>query len=645
VNPSAPIRDYLDALVHPSAREDALMAVRHRAFMAPRLFASLIALGIFPVFLALRGVPSALEFVVLAWLIVPISAAYFLSRTGRYDGAHVLSALALTSVVIIVAANSGGINSFAAIWLVLIPLEAAVSGSRRVVAIAALLALGGAGLLMIAGPWFDLAPAAERDTGTLAALGIVSAALYATGIALGADSVARSNAMLLSLEEERCRLLAGNMTDVIARHDHTGRLMFASPNADAVLGIPPGELQGHGLFDRIHTADRRAYMGALSQAAATGEAGSIEFRLRQRGRGGAAAGDAFTWIEMRCRPFDGRAGSDRQRSERPPERQVVAVMRDVTKRKVEEEALIAARAEAERANAAKSRFLAVMSHELRTPLNAIIGFSDMLRNESEIRVDAARRQEYARLINESGYHLLAVVNDILDMSRLETGDFEITSEPFRLGAVMGSCSELLGLKAQEAGVTLTCDAPAGLPDIVADKRAVKQILINLISNAIKFTDRGGTVRVGADQDGQHILLTVEDTGIGIAPDDLARIGNPFVQARSNYTRKHDGTGLGLSIVKGLVKLHGGSMEINSRPGEGTRIVVRLPIDCEQVIDPRRSAARALPHSTPGTVPDMLADARPACTPITDSPRLQPAARHVAGSLEPLVQKPLVQERA
>jgi cell cycle sensor histidine kinase DivJ len=398
--------------------------------------------------------------------------------------------------------------------------------------------------------------------------------------------------------------------------------MFASPNADAVLGTPAGELQGHGLFERIHVADRPAFLGALSDAAATGDTGGIEFRLRRRGHGSAHSGDGdaagFIWIEMRCRPFDGGGNPNRGAARR----QVVAVMRDVTQRKAQQEALIAARAEAERANAAKSRFLAVMSHELRTPLNAIIGFSDMLGNESGIRVDAARRQEYARLINESGYHLLAVVNDILDMSRLETGDFEITSEPFRLGAVMAGCSELLALKAQEVGVTLRCDAPAGLPDIVADKRAVKQILINLISNAIKFTDRGGTVTVSADRDDQNILLMVEDTGIGIAPDDLARIGSPFFQARGTYARKHDGTGLGLSIVKGLVKLHGGEMDIKSRPGEGTRIVVRLPLDCEHAADP----------------PSRVSSGLPACAQIPDPPRLQPAAMDCAANLQPLVQK-------
>ncbi len=574
---SATLRDYLDTLVHPSVRRDAMMAVRHRAFIAPRLFVSLITLGILPIFLALRGVPTVLEFVLLAWMIVPMSTACFLSRTGRLESAYMLSALALTTIVSVVAAYSGGIHSFAAIWLVLIPLEAAVSASRRVVAVAALLALGAAALLIVLGPQFATASASIQANAALSALGVVSAALYATGIALGAEQVVRANSRLLSVEEDQHRLLAGNMTDVITRHGRNGRVLFASPNALAVLGASSGDLLGYGLFDRIHIADRPAFLTALSDAAASGEPRNVEFRLRRTANDGAAEAVRFAWTEMCCRPF--APGGATAIGAAPGE--VVAVMRDVDRRKAEQEMLIATRVEAQRASAAKTRFLAVMSHELRTPLNAIIGFSEMLCNESHIHVDGARRQEYARLINESGYHLLAVVNDVLDMSRLETGDFEITAEPFKLGAVIENCRELMGLKAQDAGVALTCDIAEALPDIVGDKRAVKQILINLVSNAIKFTDRGGTVTIGARLEGAHAVLSVEDTGIGIAPDNLARLGEPFFQAHGSYARKHEGTGLGLSIVNGLVRLHGGALDIQSRIGEGTRAVVRLPLDCER----------------------------------------------------------------
>jgi cell cycle sensor histidine kinase DivJ len=283
----------------------------------------------------------------------------------------------------------------------------------------------------------------------------------------------------------------------------------------------------------------------------------------------------FVWVEMRCRPLDSGSGEPAAR-----DREVVAVMRDVTERKLLEQALEDARAEAERANAAKVKFLANMSHELRTPLNAIIGFSDMLMNEDKMRLDAVRRHEYATLINDSGTHLLSVVNGILDMSKMETGDFEISPEPFAPAQVIRNCCDILALKARETGLNLAIRLADDLPEIVADKRGFKQILINLLSNAVKFTDRGGRVTVAARADGNAIVVTVEDTGVGIGAEDLQSIGRPFFQARAAYDRRHDGTGLGLSIVQGLVARHGGDVNISRRLGEGTRVTVRRPLDCE-----------------------------------------------------------------
>jgi cell cycle sensor histidine kinase DivJ len=554
--------------VYPAAQQDALTAARHRAFIAPRLLGSLVALSSLPVYLAFRGVPSVLEIGVFVWLAAPILIAYFLSRTGRYESAHVLSSLALTGLVATVAWRTGGIASFAAIWLVVVPLEAALSASRRVVALASTFALAAAGLLLVLCA-FDLVPppaTPATEHGALAALGIISAALYATGLALGAESLARTSLWLFYAEEDRYRLLARNMTDVIARHGRNGAVLFVSPAAEPLFGARAGELMGHGMFERVHVADRPAYLPALADAAALGENRSVEFRIRRDGDGPPAR---FVWIEMRCRPLDRAADG----------REVVAVLRDVSERKAQEQAVESARAESERANAAKSRFLATMSHELRTPLNAIIGFSDMLTNESLV-LDPAREKEYARLINESGRHLLSVLNGILDMSKMETGNFQITPEPFAPAETIAGCCDLLALKAHEAGVALKTRIAPSLPEMVADRRALNQVLINLISNAIKFTPRGGLVTVGAVCDGEKLSVTVEDTGVGIGEDDLPRLGEAFFQARASYDRRHDGTGLGLSIVKGLVKLHGGDMDIASRLNEGTRVTVRLPVDCE-----------------------------------------------------------------
>jgi two-component system, cell cycle sensor histidine kinase DivJ len=565
------IRDCLDALLHPSARYDALTRARHRAFMAPRLLGSLVAFAAFPVYLAMRGAPTAIEVAGFAWLIAPILLSWFLSRTGRYEGAHVLSSLALAGLVMMVALTTGGIESFAAIWLVLVPLEASLSASRRVVAFASALALSCAALL-IGLSHFDMLPPPESGSalrGVLMGFGVASAMLYAAGLAFGAESLARTSVSLLYLEEDRYRLLARNMSDVISRHRKNGAVRFISPAVDAMLGVPAARLLGHGLFDRVHVADRPAYLTALSDAARGGEAGSVEFRLRRDGaRGQNNAGD-FIWVEMRCRPLD--------RMTALSEAEVVAVMRDVTDRKMQEHALEEARIAAEQADASKTRFLATMSHELRTPLNAIIGFSEMIVQEDMLMVNAARRKEYAQLINDSGQHLLSVVNGILDMSKMEAGNYELAPEPFAPRASLVSCCNLLALKARENGIDLVSRAPDDLPEISGDPRAFKQIVLNLVSNAIKFTERGGTVTASAAVEGSRLVLRVTDTGVGIAADDLKRIGDPFFQAGKTYQRRHEGTGLGLSIVKSLVAMHGGEINVQSKVDEGTIVTVALPL--------------------------------------------------------------------
>ncbi|HEX3859620.1 MAG TPA: histidine kinase dimerization/phospho-acceptor domain-containing protein, partial [Pseudolabrys sp.] len=513
-----PVWNYVDALVHLSARQNALTVVRHRGFIASRLLGSFAALACFPVYLAVRGVPTLLEVGAFGWLVAPIVIAFYLSRTGRYERAHALSSLALAGLVTSVGAYTGGIGSFAAIWLVVVPLEAALSASRRVVALAVAFAFVAAGLLLTLGlfDWLppSVIPADARSV--FAALGIMFAMLYAGGLALGAELLARTGAGLRHAEDERYRLLARNMTDVITRHGRHGAVLFVSPAAEALFGARTAELLSHGLFDRVHVADRPSYLTALADAATLGEDRSVEFRIRRGGDSESRNGQ-FIWVEMRCRPLDNLVQAGGQ------EQDVVAVLRDVSERKVNEKALDIARTESERASLAKSRFLATMSHELRTPLNAIIGFSDMLGNNSLV-LDPARRLEYAKLINDSGNHLLSVVNGILDMSKMETGNFEITREPFAPAPVIGSCCDLLALKARESGVDLASRIAHDLPDLFADRRALNQILINLISNAVKFTPRGGRVTVSAAREGANITVVVEDTGVGIGEDDLPRIG-------------------------------------------------------------------------------------------------------------------------
>jgi cell cycle sensor histidine kinase DivJ len=581
VNFFAPFRDYIDALVHPTARQDAMAAGRHRGFIASRLFGSFAALAAFPLYLTLRGVPTTVEIAVVGWLVAPILIAYFLSNTGRYEAAHILSSLALTGLVATVAFNTGGLSSFAAIWLVIIPLEAALSASRRVVAVAALFALCATTFLFVLGNAGLLPEVDAPLRQMLAALGIVAAALYAAGVALGGEAMARSMFWLRPEEEDGDHKLARYMTDVVSRHGRNGAVLSISSAAGTLFGCRLHDLRGHGLFDRVHVADRPAYLTALADAAGESEPKTVEFRVRCGSAETFRPGEQqFRWIEMRTRAIE---------AEHDGQREVIAVLRDVSDRKAQEQALAEARSEADRANIAKSRFVATMSHELRTPLNVIIGFSEMLSKEVAL-LDSARREEYARLINESGHHLLSIVNGLLDMSKMEIGSFEITREPFALSRVVNSCCDLMALKASQAGIALERRVAESLPDILADQRSVTQILLNLLSNAIKFTERGGRVSVTVSCQGGSAVLEVEDNGVGVDADDLSRLGEPFFQARASYDRRQEGTGLGLSIVKGLVKLHGGQIDIYSRLGKGTRVAVRLPVDGVSLYKPDFPAA-------------------------------------------------------
>jgi cell cycle sensor histidine kinase DivJ len=274
---------------------------------------------------------------------------------------------------------------------------------------------------------------------------------------------------------------------------------------------------------------------------------------------------------MRCRPI----ALSEEGIDHPG---IVAVTRDISDRKAQEDALTRTRDEAETASRAKTQFLANMSHELRTPLNAVIGFSEILNQELFGKLGEARYRDYARLIHESGEHLLNVVNDILDMSKIEAGKFKIVKEPFDVATLVASCCDIMRHTADQRSLSLIVDVAPGITELPADKRACKQILLNVISNAIKFTDPGGWVRVSAREADGTIVFSVADNGIGIAESDLPKLGNPFVQANNSYDRSYDGAGLGLSVVKGLARLHGGSLELKSVLGQGTTAIITLPLE-------------------------------------------------------------------
>jgi len=216
-----------------------------------------------------------------------------------------------------------------------------------------------------------------------------------------------------------------------------------------------------------------------------------------------------------------------------------------------------------------------MSHELRTPLNAVIGFSDIMRQRLFGPVPD-RYAEYAESIHTAGRHLLALINDVLDVSRIEADRYELSIERFDVREAVSAALALVRVQADDKGVELAAVLSPEALTVAADRRAVKQMLLNLLSNAVKFTPSGGSVTVTAEALGPTLELMVADTGVGVAPEDLARLGRPFEQA-GGAEQRAQGTGLGLSLVRSLAELHQGTMAIDSTPGEGTAVTVRLPV--------------------------------------------------------------------
>jgi cell cycle sensor histidine kinase DivJ len=368
----------------------------------------------------------------------------------------------------------------------------------------------------------------------------------------------------LALDESRAayRLIAENTSDVILRHDVYGKLTFASSAATALLGVPPSRLVRHGLTAAMRPADAARCQEAIVECLDLGIPVTAEIEVAPLSKTATSK-----WLELRCVPEVNGGGA-------------IVVMRDVTVRKWHALAMKQARDESESASRAKSAFIATISHELRTPLNAIIGFSELLHRELLLKSRETRQAEYSRIIHDSAQHLMSLVKDLLDVSKLEAGKLTICSEPFRIRDVIKGSVDTLHAAASAKSIVIDVAIDGDLEEVVADRRACKQMLMNLLSNACKFTPAGGKIHLSATASNENLVLAVRDSGIGISAEHVARLGQPFYQVDSSYTRQLEGAGLGLAIVRGLVELHNGRLEIESEPGNGSCFKLILPLDAE-----------------------------------------------------------------
>ncbi len=418
--------------------------------------------------------------------------------------------------------------------------------------------------------WIDARGQARGDRGEEGFTSVL-------GVALDTTEARRAKAQAQATES-RLRDGIESVSDAFVLFDKNGRLILSNQAFQDAFAFDPGVLR-RGVFKQ--DLNQIAALAIKSdQPAAGGRAGAREIELHD-GR----------WLQLIER-FTSDGGSVVTAADitaikqKEAERQRATERLHVTITELEdrEEKLSqlarkyeVAMTRAEAANQAKSEFLANMSHELRTPLNAINGFSEIMAGEMFGPLGDPKYKGYAADILKSGQHLLSLINDVLDMAKIEAGKLTLHYETVSLKEVVDDAARLMRGKIEEAGLNLLVDAP-DLPEIDADYRGLKQVVLNLISNAVKFTPAGGHVVVAISrEDHERLRVAVTDTGIGIAAEDLARLARPFEQVEGQHSKTTQGTGLGLALTKSLIELHGGTMSIESEPGRGTSVSFDLPV--------------------------------------------------------------------
>lgn len=566
-------------LVHGSARPSASQRRQHLAVWAVGVSAILGFLVAELLVLPATGLVSLWFYVSTATLALPIAALIQLRVFGDLSLARRRLLMGLAVHLLTVAAVTGGLASPFTPWLLCLPIQAFLwkdEGLFRntslvtALSVAVLLGLGLSGWQTML-----LSQGIQQVSLGVSLSTVLVYIVLSIGVRLSRQI---DDEETTDTAESHFRFLAENAVDLITRHGRDGVVAYVSPAVSDLLGREPQDCLNHVWVDLVHPDDVPDVEGAMSRARYFGGDAVVEYRLAD------ANGD-WLWVESRCRPvLSFEASSLRPNPVTLPADagfDIVMVTRDIHARKIHELTVEQNLEEAQSANQAKSRFIANMSHELRTPLNAIIGFSEMITARTFGPIGSEKYSEYAQLIHDSGHHLLNLINDILDLSKIEAGKFQLDIKPVNIHALSAEAIGLVKVAADRAQVRVNAVLDDDLPNLAGDPRALKQILLNLLSNAIKFTPEGGAVAIRAAVDESYYYLQVVDNGIGISQEDLARLGRPFEQADDQRVKSKTGTGLGLALVKSFAALHGGDAEITSREGEGTWVTIILPRQSEK----------------------------------------------------------------
>lgn len=494
----------------------------------------------------LGDVDGPVFFAALAMAAPGLAGLLLLWRDGSSARAVVMAVWGLAALIS--SALSGGAAG-ALPGLLILPFAAGLAFGAPKLAIAGAFGSTLAALVGVVSVWLT------EGTEPRPLLAIVSIVLAAAATALALRGAWRGAAARVESAEASVHRVEG----ILSAQPGLTLMLEPSGRVLAAYGTPPPSLPIDPLFEAgliaaVHAPDRPAVLSAIERAL--------------------AGADAQTRFAPRV-ALDRRVNLIVRRVDDPHGPRLIAQAFDGTAQYAREVGMETQRAEAEAQSMGKTRFLANMSHELRTPLNAVIGFADIMRQRLFGPLPD-RYGEYADSIHEAGGHLLDLINDVLDVSKIEADRYQLSIERFDAREVVSAAMALVRVTAEDKGVELHGVLPADHVDVAADRRALKQITLNLLSNAVKFTPAGGSVTVTVETIGPYLEIIVADTGVGIAPEDLKRLGRPFEQA-GGVEQRAQGTGLGLSLVRALAELHNGRMSMDSTLGEGSAVTVRLPV--------------------------------------------------------------------
>lgn len=564
---AAVFRQVVSTWVHRDIRDESERTRQSTLMMHLMAVAALsvivLPVALFSYFSLLKLVPAILVVSAVALFLVG-----YLAQTGRWAQTAIIALFCAAAGIAALVFTTGELTSPFLFWAMFLPIEAAILGRNRKALAVGLLALMSSFALtaILSVIWSQPSSplAGNQAYGFAAAIAgvILYGVIMSPGLLKGQAKTDRPEGS----DDDSVRSMLNWLPGLVTFHD-SNSVVCAIHGSDAKqLMNYVGDFSGGGFAEHIHVSDRIEFLQAIDQLRTGEPTHSLIVRMRSELK--PASEDQFRHWSIQL-----VALHDREQRFTG----FIAQSRDITAEIELRRSYVRKVGEAEAANEAKTRFLAAVSHELRTPLNAILGFSDILTSGICGNALDEQQSEYVGLIRQSGQHLLAVINSMLDLSKIDAGRYELNLEPFDIREAIHNCEAMLGQQARENKIVLTTRVAKGHVQLTACRRAVQQILINLMANAIKFTGENGVVTVDAiDHDG-FTRISVSDTGIGMSCDDLQKIGSPFVQLQADNARQYEGTGLGLSLVKGLVDLHDGHFAVESSPGVGTTVTIDLPL--------------------------------------------------------------------